>query len=197
VQKEQELNFPDAEAEAALIAKAQRGDRGAYGELVRHYQRGVIRVVYRMCGDMELAQDAAQDAFIRAWLNLEQFTPGTSLRNWLYRIAVNAALDVLRRDAKTAGKDLETLTLPDPQDGPEAALLKKERETAVRQALLELPEAGRSVLVLREYGELSYKEIAAALDIPLGTVMSRLNYARGLLKGTLQAYIVRMEMEHV
>jgi len=197
VQKEQELDFPDAEAEAELIAKAQGGDRHAYGELVRRHQRGVIRVVYRMCGDMELAQDAAQDAFIRAWLKLPAFRPGSSLRSWLYRIAVNAALDVLRRDAKTAGPDFETLPLPDPQAGPEAALLQKERTAAVQDAILTLPEAGRSVLVLREYGDLSYREIAAALDIPLGTVMSRLNYARRLLKGSLKAFAVPMEMEHV
>jgi RNA polymerase sigma-70 factor (ECF subfamily) len=190
------LTKTNAEAEADLIAEAQNGDRGAYGELTRRYYDGVIRVVYRMCGDAELAQDAAQEAFIRAWLNLPRFTPGTSLRNWLYRMAVNAALDVLRREAKRAGPDIDALALPDPGEGPEAALINKERETAVRRAVLALPEAGRSVLVLREYGGLSYKEIAAALDIPLGTVMSRLNYARGQLKGTLRAYFVRMEIEN-
>jgi RNA polymerase sigma-70 factor, ECF subfamily len=94
-----------AATEAALIADAQKGDRNAYGELVRHHHLGVVNVVYRLCGDVELAQDAAQDAFIQAWLHLPSFRPGTSLRNWLYRIAVNAALDVLRRDTKTANYD--------------------------------------------------------------------------------------------
>jgi len=188
--------IPNAETEAALIAKAQNGNRNAYGELVRHHHPGVIKVIYRMCGDVELAQDAAQDAFIQAWLHLPTFRPGTSLRNWLYRIAINASLDVLRRDTKTADTDFESLSMPDPQAGPEAALLQKERTVAVQQAILALTEASRSVLVLREYGGLTYAEIAAALDIPLGTVMSRLNYARHQLKRSLQAHFIQMETEY-
>ena len=138
-----------------------------------------------MCGDVELAEDAAQDAFIQAWLNLSSFRPGTSLRNWLYRIAVNAALDVLRREPKTPPADVESLLMADPQAGPEAAFLQKERTVIVQQAILSLTEASRAVLVLREYGGLSYQEIASTLDIPLGTVMSRLNYARDRLKELL------------
>lgn len=180
----------NTETEMELIIKAQSGDRNAYGELVRHHHPGVINVVYRMCGDVELAQDAAQDAFIQAWLHLPTFRPGTSLRNWLYRIAINAALDVLRRDTKINGTDLDTLSMPDPQAGPETVLLQKERAVAVQQAIRTLTEASRSVLVLREYGGLSYEEIAAALDIPLGTVMSRLSYARHQLKQSLQAHFI-------
>jgi RNA polymerase sigma-70 factor (ECF subfamily) len=187
---------PNAETEAALIVKAQGGNRNAYGELVRIHHPGVIDVIYRMCGDAELAQDAAQDAFIQAWIHLPSFRPGSSLRSWLYRIAINAALDVLRRNQKFADTDLDTLVLPDPQAGPEAALLQKERTIAVQQAVLSLTEASRSVLVLREYGGLSYQEIAVTLNIPLGTVMSRLNYARHQLKQMLQPHFLRMEIEH-
>ena len=190
------MAIPHAETEAALITKAQTGDRNAYGELVRHHHPGVVNVVYRMCGDMGLAEDAAQDAFIQAWLHLPSFRPGTSLRNWLYRIAVNAALDVIRRAPKQPFADLETLSLPDPQAGPEAVLLQKERTLAVQQAILSLTEASRAVLVLREYGGLSYQEIAAALDIPLGTVMSRLNYARDRLKELLAPQFNNMETEY-
>lgn len=188
--------FSESDTEAALIEKAQNGNRNAYGELVRRYHHGVVNVIYRMCGDVELAQDAAQDTFIQAWLHLAGFRPGTSLRNWLYRIAINAALDVLRRSTRVSGADLESLSLPDPQAGPEAALLQKERTAAVQQAVLALTEASRSVLVLREYGGLSYHEIAAALDIPLGTVMSRLNYARQQLKQSLRAHFYEMELEN-
>jgi RNA polymerase sigma-70 factor (ECF subfamily) len=191
------LVIPDAETEAALIAKAQSGDRHAYGELVSQHHRGVIHVIYRMCGDVELAQDAAQEAFIKAWLHLPTFRPGTSLRNWLYRIAINTALDALRRAARIADMDIESLPMPDPQVGPEAALLQKERTVAVQQAILALTEASRSVLVLREYGGLTYNEIASALDIPLGTVMSRLNYARRQLKQSLQPHFLQLEIEYV
>ena len=183
-----------AETEAALIAKAQKGDRDAFGELVRHHHPGVVNVVYRMCGDVELAEDAAQDAFIRAWLHLPSFRPGTSLRNWIYRIAVNAALDVLRREPKTPLVDLETLSMPDSIAVPEFVLLEKERAFAVQQAILSLTEANRSVLTLREYGGLSYQEISATLNIPLGTVMSRLNYARDRLKELLASQLMDLEI---
>ena len=188
------MTSPYAETEADLIARAQKGDRDAFGELVRQHHAGVVNVVYRMCGDVELAEDAAQDAFIQAWLHLPSFRPGTSLRNWIYRIAVNAALDVLRREPKTPLVDLETLSMPDSSAGPETVLLEKERAFAVQRAILSLTEANRSVLTLREYGGLSYQEIAATLNIPLGTVMSRLNYARDRLKEKLAPQLIDMEI---
>lgn len=191
------MAIPHVEAESALIEKAQNGDRNAYGELVRQHHQGVINVVYRMCGDTHLAEDAAQDAFIQAWLNLPSFRPGTSLRNWLYRIAINAALDSLRRAPKMPLADIESLSMPDPQAGPEAALLQKERRLSVQKAVASLAEASRAVLVLREYGGLSYDEISSALDIPLGTVMSRLNYARNRLKEILTPEFIDMEIENV
>jgi RNA polymerase sigma-70 factor, ECF subfamily len=189
--------IPHVEAESALIEKAQSGDRNAYGELVRQHHQGVINVVYRMCGDTHLAEDTAQDAFIQAWLNLPSFRPGTSLRNWLYRIAINAALDSLRRSPKMPLADIDSLSMPDPQAGPEAALLQKERRLSVQKAVVSLAEASRAVLVLREYGGLSYDEISSALDIPLGTVMSRLNYARNRLKEILTPEFIDMEIENV
>ena len=190
------MSDPCAETEAQLITKAKNGDRNAYGDLVRCLYPFVVDVVYHMCGDAELAQDAAQEAFIRAWLRLSTFRQGTSLRNWLYRIAANAAVDVLRRDFKTSGTDIETLAIPDLQAGPEAALLQKEQTLAVQQAILSLTEAGRDVLVLREYGGLSYQEISTTLDIPLGTVMSRLNYARNQLKQLLESQWIQKEPEN-
>lgn len=188
------MTSPYAETEAILIAEAQKGDRDSFGELVRRHHPGVVNVVYRMCGDVELAEDAAQDAFIQAWLHLPSFRPGTSLRNWIYRIAVNAALDVLRRKPKTPPLDLETLSMPDSSAAPETVLLEKERALIVQRAILSLTEANRSVLTLREYGGLSYQEIAATLNIPLGTVMSRLNYARDRLKELLAPQLIDMEI---
>ncbi len=190
------MALTQAETETELIIHAQHGDRHAYGELVRCHHPGVVNVVYHLCGDTQLAEDAAQEAFIQAWVHLPSFQPGTSLRNWLYRIAVNAALDVIRRNAKTAEADFDELPLPDPQPGPEAALIQKERAATVQKAILALTEASRAVLVLREYGGLSYQEISTALNIPLGTVMSRLNYARTQLKQLLAPQLVTLEIEH-
>ncbi len=84
-------------AESRLISQAQNGDRDAFCALASHYYPDVIRVVYRMCGDSALAEDATQEAFLRAWLNIASFQPRATFNCWLYRIAVNAALDVLRR----------------------------------------------------------------------------------------------------
>ena len=162
--------------ESSLIALAQQGDRGAFGDLVCRYRAGVVNVVYRICGDASLAEDAAQVAFIRAWQNLPKFQPRAAFRSWLYRIAINAALDMLRREKPAA--DIDEMPLVSRTEKVEDRVERQERARRVQQAVLSLPEASRAALVLREYEGLSYQEIAAALDISPGTVMSRLNYAR-------------------
>ncbi len=184
--------------ERELVLKAQSGDRNAFNDLVCTHAEGVIQVIFRMCGDVHLAEDAAQETFIRAWLHLGSFRVDSSLRNWLYRIALNTATDMLRKDKRIAPGDLEDFHLPDPEPGPEGLYLQDERTVLVQAAIASLPEASRVVLVLKEYGELSYREIAEALYIPIGTVMSRLNYARRLLKEKLEGSMAEwMEVEHV
>jgi len=184
--------------EKELVLRAQGGDRNAFNDLVTLHARGVINVIYRMCGDAQLAEDAAQETFIRAWSHLGSFHGDMSLRNWLYRIGLNAAADMLRKEKHIDPADLDDLHLSDPQPGPEGAYLQDERIALVRDAIASLPEASRVVLVLKEYGELSYREIAESLYIPLGTVMSRLNYARRALKEKLQEKMVlSTEVEHV
>lgn len=185
-----------AETELSLIQQAQNGDRSAYGELVRRHYTGVVNVVYRMCGEARLAEDMAQEAFLRAWVNLPSFHPESSLRNWLYRIAVNAALDALRRKTEEPVEDERMQMVTDQAPGPEAAMIAKEQAAFLQQAMKSLPEAARSVLVLREYGELSYQEIAAVLDIPVGTVMSRLNYARNRLRELFKTQVLQLEYDY-
>lgn len=171
----------------ALAAAALHGDRQAYTELVNRHQQGVFRFVYRMCGDVQTAEDAAQVAFIRAWQKLASYKPEYPFRNWIYSIAAHAAVDELRRDRP--GTSLESDEIPDRNPLPEAEVEANEQAQAVRTAVLELPTASRAVLVLREYERLSYQEIAAVLGIPVGTVMSRLNYARGILREKLQSVL--------
>jgi RNA polymerase sigma-70 factor, ECF subfamily len=175
--------------EIELVTRAQGGDRNAFSELVRSHGQGVLHVIYRMCGDMRVAEDAAQETFIQAWLRLRSYRPGTSLRNWLYRIAVNTAIDMLRKEKRILPDAVEDLRLTDPQPGPEVLAAKSEQAATVQQAVLALPDASRAVLVLREYEGLSYQEIAEALGIPVGTVMSRLNYARKLLRERLEVQL--------
>ncbi|TET49814.1 MAG: sigma-70 family RNA polymerase sigma factor [Anaerolineales bacterium] len=174
-------------AEVDLVTRSQAGDAGAFGDLVRLHRQGVINVVFRMCGDAALAEDAAQEAFVRAWQQIGRYEPRSPLRNWLYRIATNVAIDVLRRQRQTI--DVDELQLASPETGPEARVEERERSRIVQEAVLALPPASRAALVLREYEGLSYREIADALAIPVGTVMSRLNYARNRLREVLVARV--------
>ena len=184
--------------ETELVHRAKNGERNAFSELVCIHAQGVRNVIYRRCGDAQIAEDAAQETFIQAWLHLSSYRPQTSLRNWLYRIAVNAATDMLRKEKRILPNALEDLQLQDPQLGPEAVFSLEERTALIQKAVLSLPDACRAVLVLREYEELSYQEIADSLDIPVGTVMSRLNYARKLLKDKLSTRLfIQTEIEHV
>jgi RNA polymerase sigma-70 factor (ECF subfamily) len=176
-----EAGTPDHEQ--TLITAAQRGDRRAFGELVRLHRQGAVNVVYRLYGDPDLAEEAAQEAFLRAWQKLLSYRPEHQFRSWVYRIAINTAIDALRKRRDAA--NIEDLPLDSGAPGPEDTLVAAERTSLVQAAVLKLPEASRAVLVLREYEEMSYAEIAAALEIPVGTVMSRLNYARGQLRKAL------------
>ena len=183
--------------ETQLVAQAQNGDRNAFSELVRIHAQGVLNVVYRMCGDMLIAEDAAQETFIRAWQNLSSYRPQTPLRSWLYRIAFNAGMDMLRKNKRILPDDIEDMHITDGQPGLESLVSQHERTRLVQKAVLSLPDTSRAVLVLREYEGLSYQEISSALDIPVGTVMSRLNYARNLLKAKLEPQLSLLEVEHV
>jgi RNA polymerase sigma-70 factor (ECF subfamily) len=186
------------EDELQLITRAQNGERNAFSELVRIHARGVFNVVFHMCGDALIADDAAQETFIRAWQNLSSYRPQTPLRNWLYRIAFNAGMDMIRKEKRILPNDIDEMELRDERSGPESLVSQQERTTMVQKAVLSLPDASRAVLVLREYEGMSYSEIADALDIPVGTVMSRLNYARKLLKENLQPKLaVAVEADYV
>ncbi len=186
-----------SEVEDHLICQAQQGDRNAFGELVGRHYPAVTGVVYRLCGDAQLAQDATQEAFLRAWVRLPAYQPRAPFRNWVFRIAVNTALDMLRRKPEERMEDSAAMqTLAEKSPGPEAAYLQKEQAHLLQGAVQALPEAARAVLVLREYGELSYAEIAAVLEIPVGTVMSRLNYARTHLRELLKNDRLEMERDY-
>jgi RNA polymerase sigma-70 factor, ECF subfamily len=172
--------FSEHDNEREWIVRAQAGDKAAYGLLVERYQRLIVSVAYRQGLDLASAEDVAQETFVKAWLALPRFRESAgSWRAWLCRIAINAATDAFRRDRPA--EDLDE-SLPDDDGGPADRAEADARARAVRGALAQLPPASRAVLVLREYEGLSYAEIASALDIPPGTVMSRLNYARSRLR---------------
>jgi RNA polymerase sigma-70 factor, ECF subfamily len=184
--------------ETALINNAKNGDQNAFNQLVLSYASGVLNVVYRMCGNMSLAEDASQEAFIQAWVKLKSFRSDSSFKNWLYRIAINSAIDMMRKEKRILSDAIEDFHLADKNPGPENMYSINENKKSIQEAVLSLPDGSRSVLILREYEGLSYKDIANVLKLPVGTVMSRLNYARNLLKGKLiMPAIHSMEVENV
>jgi RNA polymerase sigma factor (sigma-70 family) len=182
------------ESEDQLITRAQQGDREAFGNLVMNHHAAIYMMIYRMTGDVSLSEDATQQAFIKAWLHLPTYQPRSSLRSWLSRIAMNTCLDSLRREKRFVLDEESISETRDPQPGPESALINKQRSQTIRDALLALNDSNRSVLVLREFSGMSYQEIASVLNIPLGTVMSRLNTARVQLRSILQPLLEEIEV---
>jgi RNA polymerase sigma-70 factor, ECF subfamily len=174
---------PPAAPDQAYVAAALQGERQAFGVLVSRYHQPIYLMLARMFRDAHLADDAAQEAFVKAWQKLHTYQPERPFGAWIRSIAVRTALDLLRKEKPMAALDTTTLVVTSP--GPESQVEAAQAGEAVRQAVLALPPAARAVLVLREYEGLSYQEIATDLHIPVGTVMSRLNYARNQLRKAL------------
>ncbi len=183
-----------------LTRKAGKGDEDAFAELVRLHEKKVYNLALRICGNPEDAADAAQEAFLSAWKGLPNFRGDAGFTTWLYRLTSNASIDCLRRSKRQRGEaslDNEALRLdavdgaPSPQEQAEGSELRQ----AVMAGLSQLSEDHRQVLALRELQEMSYEEIAAALELDLGTVKSRISRARGALRkillksGNLSGYL--------
>jgi len=172
--------------ELLLISCARGGDREAFGELVEQYRDNVYRLAYRMCGNAYDADEAAQEAFVAAWRALPNFRGDAKFSTWLYRLTTNAAIDVMRREKRhqTVG-DGEMVDLADDADSPQETVERTEQQEAVQKALATLSEEYREVLLLRYMEELDYAEIAEVLQLPSGTVKSRINRAKAALKTAL------------
>ena len=172
--------------EILLISRARGGDREAFGELVEQYRDNVYRLAYRMCGNAYDADEAAQEAFVAAWRALPNFRGDAKFSTWLYRLTTNAAIDVMRREKRhqTVG-DGEMIEVADDADSPQETVERTEQQEAVQKALATLSEEYREVLLLRYMEELDYAEIAEVLQLPSGTVKSRINRAKAALKTAL------------
>ena len=172
-----------AVGERELIARSCTGDLDAFEELVRAHQTHIYNLTYRVTGNHEDASDAAQDAFVRAFQALSRFRQEAAFSTWLYRIATNAALDLVRRRPAVPPVELP-VDHPAPND-PEAEVHRREVSRRVHAAVGQLPVEYRAVVVLRDLQGLAYDEIAKTLDIPVGTVRSRLSRGRDALKALL------------
>ena len=182
---------PDA-VEQARVQAACAGDLGAFNALVEQYQGLVFNLAYRTLSDAEDAADATQEAFFSAYRHLGSFRGG-SFKGWLLRIAVNACYDQLRRRQRRPTDSLEALLeqpgreqgLPDPAAGPEPVALTAETAAAIQDGLARLPTDMRLAVVLCDVQSASYEEAAQALDVPIGTVKSRLSRGRAQLRDFL------------
>lgn len=168
--------------ESELIVLAQQGDQAAYGVLVRRHQDRIYRHLLNLTGSREEALELAQQAFIEAWQALPNWRPNAQFHTWVYRIASNAAIDVLRRRKVVRFVPLDDdYDAPADQPGPEAQLQARQSLRALHAALARLPPQQREIVLLREVEGLSYAELAATLGIDEGTVKSRLARARTAL----------------
>jgi RNA polymerase sigma-70 factor (ECF subfamily) len=183
------------EAEAGdaprFLDRLRAGDAPAFEELVMTYQHRVFGVALRMLGNRAEAEDVAQEAFVRAHRALGAFRGDAKLSTWLYAITSRLCLNRLASGERRMARQGEDalLRLCDAGPRPDAALERRELETALGRAIAELPEDRRIVVVLRDIEGLSYEEIAQVLELELGTVRSRLHRARAELKEKLERFL--------
>ena len=176
--------------EQSWIASARNGDEAAFGELVQKYQKRVYALTVRMCPTPELAEEAAQEAFLSAWQGLPFFRGDAAFSTWLYRLASNACVDLLRKERRHQGTSLDDdaagAEIPDTKPTPEEAAETKELRAQIEAGLRQLSPEHRAVLILREIQQLNYEEIADALSLDLGTVKSRISRGRRQLRDFLK-----------
>jgi RNA polymerase sigma-70 factor, ECF subfamily len=186
-----------------LVKRVRSGDQRAFKLLVERYQRKVFAVALGMLKDKEEARDVSQEAFVKVYKYLEHFKGDSSFYTWLYRITVNICIDVIRRRGSGRGEhvefdETEAFDSPDAQIGalgsrlgtnPQKSALRRELAQKIQEALEQVPEKHRAILLLREVEGLSYEDLARTLEIPKGTVMSRLFHARTKVQKILSEYL--------
>ena len=178
--------------EQQWVEAARQGDQSAFEQLVHLYEKRVLALTTRMCKNPADAEEAAQEAFLSAWQGLPFFRGDASFSTWLYRLASNACVDLLRREGRrqsAAGPSLNDeevqLEVPDTAPSPQEQAERSELRQQIEAGLQALTPDHRQVLLLREMHQLSYDEIAQTLDVDVGTVKSRINRGRKQLRNFL------------
>ena len=181
-----------------LMLRSQKGDKQAFDEIVLRYKDKLVNFAYRFLGNREEAEDITMETFIRIYQNLPNYDTNRSFPSWFYKIAMNLILNRIRQIkshplVSLSQKINEEITLeetiPSSESSPEENLIKGERTGKIKKAVSSLPEHLRSVILMREYQDLDYEEIASILDCPIGTVRSRIFRAREILKEMLKDLI--------
>mgnify|MGYP005751006827 FL=1 len=177
------------------IKQIKKGDQDAFGEIVDLFKDKIYQLSYRMVGNAHEAEDIAQEAFIRAYMNIHTYDTNRKFSTWLYRIATNLTIDRIRKkkpdyylDAEVAGTEGLTMYSQVAADVqlPEDELQSLELQEEIQQQILNLPDKYRSVIVLKYIDELSLKEISEILELPVGTVKTRIHRGREALRQQLR-----------
>jgi RNA polymerase sigma-70 factor, ECF subfamily len=186
-----------------LVKRVRGGDQRAFKLLVERYQRKVYAVALGMLKNREDAMDVSQEAFVKVYKYLDHFKGDSSFYTWLYRITVNVCIDVLRKRAGSGGEAVEydesvPMDLSEANIGalgtrlgtnPQKSALRRELAEKIQEALAQVPEKHRAILLLREVEGMSYEDLSRTLEIPKGTVMSRLFHARAKVQKILSEYL--------
>ena len=181
--------------ESRLVKAAANGSESAFEALVTENQKLVYNVALKLTGNSEDALDVSQETFLKAYRNLSAFRFESRFSAWLYRLAYNASMDLLKKRRSTVSLTAEDeegeereLAITDEAPTPEESLEREEMRRAVREAVARLPEDKREIIVMREFSGMSYSDIAGALGIEEGTVKSRISRARAALAEILSEY---------
>lgn len=194
-------SMPDEKrSDHALIESARGGDEAAFGEIMTRYRGPITNYLYRFLNDYEEAVDLAQETFVRVYFALDRYHTNFAFSTYIYRIATNLAISELRRRKRRRLMSLTGLFQsddesevefqpPDTRPLPDADMLENERSQTIGRAIATLPEKYRVPVVLRDVEGRTYEEIAAIMQLGLGTTKSRISRGRALLKDKLQNYL--------
>ncbi len=185
----------EKEQEKSLISRAKEGDNGAFEEIVKLYEQKICSTIYYMVKDQNIVEDIAQEVFFKIYKNISKFNEQSSLYTWIYRITMNCCFDELKKDKKVTffsnyienddGEEQEVQFEDPSQNVSEIIEAKLDREELIK-AIKRLPDDQRAIIVLRDIRGFTYWEIADMLKLKLGTVKSKINRARLMLKEELE-----------
>ncbi|HZX10130.1 MAG TPA: RNA polymerase sigma factor [Acidobacteriota bacterium] len=188
------MKQPEKDEEYMLIVNAKNGSKEAFESLVKKYQKNIYYLCRRMTGAHQSADDLSQETFVKAYFSLSRFKENMNFFPWIRRIAVNSTLNYLKKTEKEKplSKEPQINSFnPEPHfnQKPLDRIHQDELDIKLRESIQKLPKEQKSVFILKVFEDMSYKEISDSLDIPIGTVMSRLSRARQRLKFSLSEFI--------
>ena len=187
-----------ASSDEILVAKCQKGDKQAFELLMKKYQRRIFHLIYRITQDPAVVEPIAQEVFLKAYRSISSFQGNSRFYTWLYRIGVNTSLSHIKKASVGENRermieyDLHASTLQSDSmktEDPEALFMRKEFFKHLLASLRRLPEEMRTAVVLREFSGMNYEEISEVMEIPLGTVRSKIFRARARLREMLEPYV--------